>query len=80
MIKCLYLKHVAKILIFSETPNNYHDNLTFILCFYFKHRCIFILFAFSCSFSTKKKQTASLRPASENKQNLPLRTLAQYNR
>lgn len=54
MIKCLYLKHVAKILIFFDTPNDFPDNLTFILCFLFKHRCILILFAFSSLFSNKK--------------------------
>lgn len=63
MIKCLYLKHVAKILIFFDTPNDFPDNLTFILCFLFKHRCIFILFAFFKSVFKQKKQTASLRPA-----------------
>ena len=56
MIKCLYLKHVAKILIFFDTPNDFPDNLTFILCFLFKHRCILILFAFSSLFSNKKSR------------------------
>ena len=54
MIKCLYIKHVAKILIFFDTPNDFPDNLTFILCFLFKHPCIFILFAFLSLFSNKK--------------------------
>lgn len=63
MIKCLYLKHVAKILIFFDTPNGFPDNLTFILCFLFKHRCILILFAFS-SLSLNKKADRIPAPCS----------------
>lgn len=40
MIKCLYLKHVAKILIFFDTPNDFPDNLT-LFCVFFSNTVVF---------------------------------------
>lgn len=54
MIKCLYLKHVAKILIFFDTPNDFPDNLT-LFCVFFSNTVVFsFCLHFLSLFSNKK--------------------------